>query len=196
MANQNTDNLKALYKKYNLNPEDVFSHKHFTIITRQGIEKIENKANINITYDVIKCEPTFCVVKAYASTTTGETVETFGSALHSKEGGTTHSWYLMEMAEKRALSRSVLKICGFYKLNHYGADESEDFAKSAPTQTQYDNQIIDRLIQELKDCDLDRGREIWKECEHKENLSPNSKWVAVMDVAFTEFGDALNEAEQ
>jgi hypothetical protein len=33
------------------------------------------------------------------------------------------------MAEKRALSRAVLKLTGFYELGVFGEDESEDFKK-------------------------------------------------------------------
>jgi len=191
MSKNNTDTLRALYKKYSLNPEDVFKHKHFTIITRQGIEKIENGADIDISYEVINCEPTYCVIKAKASDSDNNYVETFGSALNSKAGGTTHSFYVMEMAEKRALSRAVLKLAGFYKLGHYGEDESEDFSKSAPTTTQYDNKVIKRLIEELKSCDVKRAREIFADCEAKEKDTPNSRWIPVMDFAIQEFGSQI-----
>jgi len=33
------------------------------------------------------------------------------------------------MAEKRAMSRIVLKVCGFYELGVFGEDESEDFKR-------------------------------------------------------------------
>ena len=36
-----TKTIKELYEKYGLESEDIFPHRHFTIITRQGIEKIE-----------------------------------------------------------------------------------------------------------------------------------------------------------
>ena len=35
----------------------------------------------------------------------------------------------MEMAEKRAMSRAVLKLAGFYALGVFGEDESESFKK-------------------------------------------------------------------
>ena len=56
-------------------------------------------------------------------------VETFGSALkgNSFKDGNTNTWYVLEMAEKRALSRAVLKMTGFYELGVFGEDESEDF---------------------------------------------------------------------
>ena len=118
--------LVELYKKYNLQKTDVFKHQHYVIITRQGIEKIQAQEQIKIKFDVIKCEPNFAVVKAV-----NENIETFGSAYKgaSFKDGNTNSWYVMEMAEKRALSRSVLKICDLYKLNIFGEDESEDFKK-------------------------------------------------------------------
>ena len=43
--------------------------------------------------------------------------------------GNCNTWYVAEMAEKRALSRAVLKLTGFYELGVFGEDESEDFKK-------------------------------------------------------------------
>ena len=118
--------LVELYKKYNLEKSDLFKHQHYVIITRQGIEKIQAQEQIKIKFDVIKCEPNFAVVKAV-----NENIETFGSAYKgaSFKEGNTNSWYVMEMAEKRALSRAVLKLTGFYELGVFGEDESEDFKK-------------------------------------------------------------------
>jgi len=126
----NIEKLTELYKKHNLAKDDVFKHQHYIIITRSGINKIEAKAKINITYDVVKCERDFCVVKANGSHNE-LSIETFGSALKSKDfkDGNTNSWYVMEMAEKRAMSRAVLKLTGFYELGVFGEDESEDFKK-------------------------------------------------------------------
>ena len=44
-------------------------------------------------------------------------IQTFGSALKGAnyKDGNCNSWYVMEMAEKRALSRSVLKLTGFLR---------------------------------------------------------------------------------
>ena len=101
----NTERLKELYKKYNLNREiDIFKHKTlgYIILTRQGIEKIQALEKIYITYDVIKCETNFSVMKAKASKGDAK-VETFGSA--------------------------VLKLTGFYELGVFGEDEAEDFKK-------------------------------------------------------------------
>tara|TARA_R110000796_G_C14194589_1_gene390973 strand:+ start:56 stop:460 length:405 start_codon:yes stop_codon:yes gene_type:complete len=126
-----TELLKEKYIKYGLTKDDVFKHQHFLIITRSGIEKIQAIEGIFISYDVIKCEPNFAVIHANATKDT-HTIETFGSALKGEgyKDGNTNSWYVMEMAEKRAMSRAVLKLTGFYELGVFGEDESEDFKKS------------------------------------------------------------------
>ena len=126
----NKNKLIELYNKYNLNKEDFFKHQHYTIITRQGIDKIQAHEQINVAYEVIKCEPNFAVFKASAEKD-GKKIETFGSALkgESYKDSNTNSWYVAEMAEKRAMSRAVLKLTGFYELGVFGEDESESFKK-------------------------------------------------------------------
>ena len=127
----NTSKLTELYKKYKLEREDFFKHQHYTIVTRQGIDKIMAIEQMSIKYEVIKCEPNFAVFKAYAEKD-GKSIETFGSALKGAnyKDGNTNSWYVAEMAEKRAMSRAVLKLTGFYELGVFGEDESETFKKS------------------------------------------------------------------
>jgi len=130
----NIEKLKELYKYYELTKDDVYKHQNFVIITRQGIEKIQAKENMAVNFEVIKCETNFAVVKAFARIQFKEdaqTIETFGSALKglSFKDGNCNSWYVMEMAEKRALSRAVLKLAGFYELGVFGEDESEDFKR-------------------------------------------------------------------
>ena len=110
------------------------------IITRQGIDKIQAKESIFISYDAVKVEPEFCVVKASAKKDNAQ-IETFGSAKYGAkvwndekkkwdEFGNTTTWYVAEMAEKRAMSRAVLKLTGFYELGVFGEDESESFKKN------------------------------------------------------------------
>jgi len=124
---KNIENLKKLYEAYNLTPEDVFKHQHYTIITRGGIDKIQAVEGINIKYEVIVCEKDFAVVKANATVNENK-IESFGSALRgNKPTGNCNTWYVMEMAEKRAMSRVVLKLTGFYQLGVFGEDESDDF---------------------------------------------------------------------
>ena len=69
--------------------------------------------------------------KAFISSKPATVLETFGSALKAAnyKDGNCNSWYVAEMAEKRALSRAVLKLTGFYELGVFGEDESEDFKK-------------------------------------------------------------------
>ena len=125
-----TEKIKEKYLHYNLDKDDVFKHQHYIIITRSGIDKIQAIENIIIDYEVINCEKDFCVVKANALK--GETsIQTFGSALKGGfKDGNCNTWYVMEMAEKRAMSRAVLKLTGFYELGVFGEDESEDFKKN------------------------------------------------------------------
>ena len=111
-----TELIKEKYNKYNLEPSDVFKHQHYIIITRSGIEKIQAQEEINVA-----------VVKAIANKK-DTLIETFGSALKGDyKNGNCNTWYVMEMAEKRAMSRAVLKLTGFYELGVFGEDESEEF---------------------------------------------------------------------
>ncbi len=125
------DILNKLYIENNLAPEDVFSHQHYKIITRAGIEKIMANNNLEIEYDVIKCEENFACVKARAKYG-DKKIETFGSAKKGKtyNEGNTSSWYVMEMAEKRSMSRACLKLVGLSALGCFGEDESEQFKRS------------------------------------------------------------------
>ena len=122
--------LVELYKRYDLTADDVFKHQHYVIITRTGIDKIQAVEQISIDYDVIQCEPNFAVFKANAEKE-GKKIQTFGSALKGDtfKDGNCNSWYVAEMAEKRAMSRAVLKLTGFYELGVFGEDESDSFKK-------------------------------------------------------------------
>ena len=122
--------LKEMYVKYDLTKADVFKHQHYIILTRSGVEKISAKEHIDITYEVINSEPNFAVVKATA-VKGDKVIETFGSALKGVgfKDGSTNTWYVMEMAEKRALSRATLKMTGLYEQGVFGQDESESFKR-------------------------------------------------------------------
>ena len=131
------DKLLELYKKYDLTADDVFKHQHYVIITRTGIDKIQAIEQIDIHYEVIKCETNFAVFKAHAQKVVNgipnenKKIQTFGSALKGTnfKDGNCNSWYVAEMAEKRAMSRAVLKLTGFYELGVFGEDESDSFKK-------------------------------------------------------------------
>jgi hypothetical protein len=127
----NREKVKEKYVKYGLEETDVFKHQHYLIITRSGIEKIQAIENIKIDYEVVKSEANFASVKATALKD-DNSIQTFGSALKGStfKDGNTNSWYVLEMAEKRAFSRAVLKLTGMYELGVMGEDESEDFKKN------------------------------------------------------------------
>ena len=122
----NREKIAELYRHYELTKDDVFKHKHYLIVTRSGIEKIQAKEGLKVAFEVIRCEPDFAVVKAMT-----KDMETFGSAKYGDyKTGNVSQWYIIETAEKRALSRIVLKTVGFYQLGVFGEDESEEFQKT------------------------------------------------------------------
>ena len=125
------ERLNDLFQKYGLNPsEDSFkSPQGWTIITRNGIDKIQASADIKIKYDSIVTERDFVVVKAKAQA--GEAyIETYGEADRGPKGNCRQN-YPVAMAEKRAMSRAVLKLSGFYGIDGvYGQDESDDFKRT------------------------------------------------------------------
>ena len=130
------DFFNKIFIENGLGEDDYFKHKNYTIITRMGIEKIQAHNNIDITYKLEKCEENFAVIKAFA-TKDSKTIETYGSALYGgkvqgENGkfidlGSTTSRYIVEVAEKRAFSRAILKIVGLYEHGVFGEDESETF---------------------------------------------------------------------
>lgn len=127
----NKEKLAVLYKKYDLTAEDMFkSPQGWFIITRSGIDKIQAGASIAIDYEVVSYTPRDEATVKATAIGNGSEIQTFGSASIGGFGkGTTKSLYIMEIAEKRAMSRAVLKVAGFYQLGIFGEDESDDFAK-------------------------------------------------------------------
>jgi hypothetical protein len=111
---------RELATEYGLSKADFYQQKQSGtwLISRTGIERIQYKAGINVEFDAVRAEVDYAAVKATA--TRGDlTVQTFGSAYK----GNCRIDYYLEMAEKRALSRAVLKLTDFYKLGVYGEDE-------------------------------------------------------------------------
>lgn len=171
MSKQNLDKLRELYKLYNLTPEDVYKHKHYTIITRTGIDKIVAKESIDLHYDVVSCDPEFAAVKC-TGTNGAFKIQSFGSA---KKGGkvlekgtnggkdrwvalgNTDSWYVLEIAEKRAKSRVVLTMAGLYELGAYGEDESEEFRKDGEFETESQQEVDKRRVIESIEEHIERS---------------------------------------
>jgi hypothetical protein len=136
----NPDILRDLFKKYNLvydkdNPNsksnDVYKHKHYTIITRQGIQKIERETGITCDIQVVDSisTPTNVTMKGVGSiigpNNVVQTYQTFASA--SEETSTNK--YFAEMAEKRCRSRLILTLAGLYELGVFGEDEADKFSE-------------------------------------------------------------------
>lgn len=136
MTTNKKDFLNELVKKNHLNvDEDVFRKairgKEMAFIKRSGIEKIQFTHDIRVKYEVIVMQPDYVVIKAIATKGSGGVVvETFGEA--TPENTNQKPPYYSAMAEKRGLSRVVLKIVGAYKYNVFGEDEADDFKQPAP----------------------------------------------------------------
>ena len=136
---KNKDMLVKLYKNYNLTPEDIFkSPLGFTTITRSGIDKIQAVAKIDITYSLkkVSSDNKYVVIKAIGVINSKidsdgnilneiKRVETYGESSPQN----TRNRYPIAMAEKRAMSRCVLKLTGFYELGVYGEDEVNEIEK-------------------------------------------------------------------
>ena len=129
-----TEALRRLYKENGLTAEDVFKDpRGFVIITRTGIDKISAKNGITIGYEVITMDidKSTCVLKAAGTMKVGNEVRnvmSFGEASPANLNGGGKK-FPVSMAEKRAMSRVVLKLTGFYEQGVFGQDEIVDEPK-------------------------------------------------------------------
>ena len=125
--------MNKLVKDNNLyREEDLFEFKRGSksiwIIKRQGIEKIQYNNDIHVRFDWIRMEKDYAVVKAIGKK--GDlVVESFGES--TSENTKQQPPYHSAMAEKRGLSRVVLKIVGAYKFGIMGEDEADDFKEKS-----------------------------------------------------------------
>jgi hypothetical protein len=118
--------LNELYVKNGLTKDDVFKHKFYTIISRAGIDKIQANNNIVINYDLAhNSQDNKCIIIKATAQCGDKVIQTYGEA---SPQNTTNA-YPVAMAEKRAMSRAVLKLTGFYELGHFGEDEADDFKR-------------------------------------------------------------------
>ena len=120
--------LRRLFVQNNLTKEDVFKHKFYTIITRSGIDKIQAANNIEISFDLIyNSEDTKCVIIKATAIMGDRIIQTYGEAAPMNNQNS----YPVAMAEKRAMSRSCLKLAGFYEQGGvFGEDEADDFKRA------------------------------------------------------------------
>jgi len=121
--------MNGLVKDNDLIPsEDLFElkrgNKSIWIIKRQGIEKIQYNNDIHIRFEWVRMEKDYAVLKGIG--TKGDlVVESYGES--TSENTKQNPPYHSAMAEKRALSRVVLKVVGAYKFGVFGEDEADDF---------------------------------------------------------------------
>jgi len=129
-----TDEQRAKFTEfaetYGLTRADFFkAPQGFVVITRTGIEKIQRGLKISVHFEVVPefssvKDNAYCI-KATAGLETPEgimpIVESFGEASPKN----CRMSYPIAMAEKRALSRVVLKMADLYELGIYGEDEVE-----------------------------------------------------------------------
>jgi hypothetical protein len=150
--------LERLYKEFGLLKTDFFQskidNKSFVIITRTGIEKIQMKSHIYVDFKCEAATKDYAAVKATGFIKGKEetTIHTFGSATKGEfilegkkwqlKGGNTDSNYVLEIAEKRALSRVVLKLSHLYMENVYSQDENaEEFIAASDVQKEKGKQL-------------------------------------------------------
>ena len=124
------ETLKRLFLENGLVKEDVYKDKRgFVIITRTGIDKIVSKQNISIAYEPVVMEKEWVVMRATASIKLNKNearnMMSFGEASSENLMGGGKK-FPVAMAEKRAMSRVVLKIAGFYEQGVFGQDEMVD----------------------------------------------------------------------
>lgn len=108
--------MNKIYKDNDLDKSagDVYKDKRgFSIITRSGIEKIQAKNEISVSFEVIKAELDNCIIKATSLIREGDEwipkMETFGSATKDN----CRLSFRIEIAEKRALARVIIKTMNY-----------------------------------------------------------------------------------
>jgi len=124
--------LNRLFRENGLVEEDVYKDKtrKFVIMTRTGIDKIVAKRGIVISYEPVliqvgqKDMKNHVIVRASAQMQ-NKMVQSFGEASDDNLSA-FNKGYPTCMAEKRAKSRCVLMLTGFYEQGVYGSEEEED----------------------------------------------------------------------
>ena len=137
----NTNKLKEIYKKYNLEKDDIFvlkfGGKDKPIITRAGIEKIQAQLDISVNFKIEKISEDHksCIILAQGAIMKevegpqGSTRQPLAMAQSFGEVSPANnkSNFPICMAEKRGLARVVLKMANL--AGFYTEDEAEEFNK-------------------------------------------------------------------
>ena len=119
--------LNRLFIENNLTDEDYFKHKFYTILTRSGIEKIMNNLDIRISYELLYNSPdNKCIIIKATGKMGDKVIETFGESAPNNNQNS----YGVAIAEKRSMSRCVLKLCQLYEHQVFGEDEADAFKRS------------------------------------------------------------------
>ena len=119
--------MRRLFNQNGLTQDDVFvmerGSKKIPIITRSGIEKIQAKQGIEITYEIelLDASAKTCIMRALANMGDSH-IQTYGSATPDNNSNA----HFVEMAEKRARGRAVLMLAGFYQEGYHSEDENLD----------------------------------------------------------------------
>ena len=129
------DALNRLFRENGLVEEDVYKDKtrKYVIMTRTGIDKIVARRGIKIQYEIkYFCygQEGFkdcCVVLATGKL--GDTVVQSTGEANPDNLSPFNQSYPVAMAEKRAKSRVVLQLTGFYEQGVYGEEEEENLWK-------------------------------------------------------------------
>ena len=126
------ETLKRLFLANGLVKDDVHKDpRGFVIIKRSGIDKIVSKQNIQVAFEPVMMTPEWVVIRATASMRTGagendvRNMMSFGEAADNNLMGGAKK-FPVAMAEKRAMSRVILKISGLYEQGVFGQDEMAD----------------------------------------------------------------------
>lgn len=121
--------LRELAKHYNLKGHHFHKDSRgFIIITRAGVEQIAAQLGARVEYTPVfewsnPADGSYTIqAKAWYMQGDGHVVATSYGEVNAKNN---RNAYPIAMAEKRALSRAILKLAGMYKLNVYGEDEIE-----------------------------------------------------------------------
>ena len=136
----NREKLKEIYKKYNLEEDDIFilkfGGKDKPIIRRSGIERIQNLLKIEVKFEIQKVSDDLksCIVLGtgviMGKDDKGNPRPVVGCQSFGEVAPYNNTLkFPIAMAEKRCLARIVIKIAGLAQLGIYGEDESEDFKK-------------------------------------------------------------------
>jgi hypothetical protein len=119
------ESLRRLFQEFNMCDEDFFRDpRGFITITRSGIDRIVNGSKMDVAYEEVVMDKEWVVIKCYVKTPDGLRSESYGEA--SEDNTKPMNWkWKVAMAQKRACSRAVLHLAGFYELGVMGVDEVE-----------------------------------------------------------------------